>query len=265
MTELTLYHNGPSTCSQKVRLILGLKGLSYESKLIDLTQGEQHDPEYVKLNPNHVVPTLVTPNTVLIESSLIIEYLDDAYPEISAKPKNPEEIHQMRLWIKNADVYHQYAGLITYGIAVRNLILAKSPEEIEADINNIPDPIKRKTRRELVEKGIESESVKDAIKKSYAFVQKLEAELPEDGWLSGDSFGLADATVVPYITRMEHLALGEILDKTSSPKLSAWLDKTKKLPFYKEAVNDHIPEPLLGMLNKFGSDLKKDVIEIMKT
>ena len=45
MTKLTLYHNGPSTCSQKVRLILGLKGLDYESKLIDLTQGEQHDPE----------------------------------------------------------------------------------------------------------------------------------------------------------------------------------------------------------------------------
>ena len=38
MTNLTLYHNGPSTCSQKVRLILGLKELDYESKLIDLTQ-----------------------------------------------------------------------------------------------------------------------------------------------------------------------------------------------------------------------------------
>ena len=64
---------------------------------------------------------------------------------------------------------------------------------------------------------------------------------------------------------MEHLALGEIFDKTSSPKLSAWLDKTKRLPFYKEAVDDHIPEPLLGMLNKFGSDLKEDVIQIMKS
>ena len=265
MSNLTLYHNGPSTCSQKVRVILGLKGLDYESKLIDLTQGEQHDPEYVKLNPNHVVPTLATPNTVLIESSLIIEYLDDAYPEISAKPKNAEEIHRMRLWIKNADAYHQFAGLLTYGIAVRNLILAKSPKEIEADINNIPDLIKRKNRRELVEKGIEAEVVIDAIKKSYAFVQKLEAELPDDGWLSGDSFGLGDAAVVPYVTRIEHLALGEILDKDSSPKLAAWLKKIKKLSFYKGAVDDHIPEPLLGMLNKFGSDLKEDVIKIMKS
>ena len=265
MTNLTLYHNGPSTCSQKVRLILGLKGLEYESKLIDLIQGEQHDPEYVKLNPNHVVPTLVTSDSVLIESSLIIEYLEDAYPEISAKPKDPEQIHQMRLWIKNADTFHQFGGLITYGIAVRNLILAKSPEEREADINIIPDPLKRKNRRELVEKGIESKAVQDAIKKSYAFVKKLEMELPDSGWLSGSSFGLGDAAVVPYVTRMEHLALGEIFDQNSSPKVSNWLQRIKELPFYKEAVDDHIPEPLLGMLNKFGSDLKEDVIQIMKS
>ena len=59
MSNLTLYHNGPSTCSQKVRLILEAKELEYQSKLIDLMSGEQHDPEYVKLNPNHVVPLLL--------------------------------------------------------------------------------------------------------------------------------------------------------------------------------------------------------------
>ena len=81
MTELTLYHNGPSTCSQKVRLILELKKLPYVSKEVNLLAGEQHSPEYVKLNPNHVVPTLVTKNDILIESNLIVEYLDDAFPE----------------------------------------------------------------------------------------------------------------------------------------------------------------------------------------
>ena len=86
MTDLTLYHNGPSTCSQKVRLILELKKLSYNSIDVKLLAGEQHDPEYVKLNPNHVVPTLVTKDSVLIESNLIVEYLDDAYPEIPARP-----------------------------------------------------------------------------------------------------------------------------------------------------------------------------------
>ena len=44
MTSLTLYHHGPSTCSQKVRLILELKELPYESKEVNLLAGEQHDP-----------------------------------------------------------------------------------------------------------------------------------------------------------------------------------------------------------------------------
>ena len=81
MTDLTLYHNGPSTCSQKVRLILELKNLSYNSKEVNLLAGEQHDPEYVKLNPNHVVPTLVTKNAVLIESNLILEYTKGCFQD----------------------------------------------------------------------------------------------------------------------------------------------------------------------------------------
>ena len=64
---LALYHNAASTCSQKVRLVLAEKGLEFESREIDLIGGGQHDPEYVKLNPNHVVPTLIHDDAVLIE------------------------------------------------------------------------------------------------------------------------------------------------------------------------------------------------------
>ena len=113
MSDQTLYHNGPSTCSQKVRLILELKNLSYNSKEVNLLAGEQHAPEYVKLNPNHVVPTLVTKDAVLIESNLILEYLDDAYPEIPARPSSPEAIHKVRLWMKQIDTFQQYTGPIT--------------------------------------------------------------------------------------------------------------------------------------------------------
>jgi glutathione S-transferase len=83
---LALYHNALSTCSQKVRLVLAEKGLDYESREVDLIGGAQHDPEYVKLNPKHVVPTLVHDDRVLLESSLIIQYLDDAFPATRFKP-----------------------------------------------------------------------------------------------------------------------------------------------------------------------------------
>ena len=78
---LELYHYAISTCSQKVRLVLAEKGLEFESHTVDLLAGGQHAVDYVKLNPNHVVPTLVHDGRVLIESSLINEYLDEAFPE----------------------------------------------------------------------------------------------------------------------------------------------------------------------------------------
>ena len=114
---LELYHHFLSTCSQKVRLVLAEKDLEYESHWIDLMAGEQHDPEYVKLNPNHVVPTLVHDGRVLIESTLINEYVDDAFPEPSLRPADPVARHAMRLWTKRCDgEIHAQAGVVTFGI-----------------------------------------------------------------------------------------------------------------------------------------------------
>ena len=55
---MKLYHNIVSTCSQKVRLVLAEKNLVYESEFLDLQRGDQFAPDYLKLNPNAVVPTL---------------------------------------------------------------------------------------------------------------------------------------------------------------------------------------------------------------
>jgi glutathione S-transferase len=100
---LALYHNALSTCSQKVRLVLAEKGLDYESREVDLIGGAQHDPEYVKLNPKHVVPTLVHDDRVLLESSLIIQYLDDAFPATPMRPADAYGRYLVDAWIKRAD------------------------------------------------------------------------------------------------------------------------------------------------------------------
>ena len=84
---IELYHFAFSTCSQKVRLVLAEKGLEFVSHEVNIIGGqEQHDPEYVKLNPKHVVPTLVHDGRVFVESSLIIKYLDDAFPDPPMRP-----------------------------------------------------------------------------------------------------------------------------------------------------------------------------------
>ena len=85
----TLYHHGSSVCAAKVRLAMAEKGLEWEGVYIDILKGEQFDPNYLKLNPKGVVPTLVHDDLVIPDSTVIIEYLDQIAPETSVHPKDP--------------------------------------------------------------------------------------------------------------------------------------------------------------------------------
>ncbi len=62
---LKLYHGTTSVCAAKVRLVLYEKGMSFESELLNLQQGDQHKPDYLKLNPKAAVPTLVDGERVI--------------------------------------------------------------------------------------------------------------------------------------------------------------------------------------------------------
>ena len=100
---LELYHHGSSVCAAKVRLVLYEKGLEWKGHYLDILKGDQFDPEYVKLNPKAVVPTLVHDGKVITESTLICEYLDEVFPDPPLKPADPYARWQMRLWTKAVD------------------------------------------------------------------------------------------------------------------------------------------------------------------
>lgn len=83
---IKLYHGTTSVCAIKVRLVPAEKGLDWEGEILNLQQGDQHMPEYLKLNPNGVIPTLVHDGNVIIESSIILGYLDEAFPDPPSTP-----------------------------------------------------------------------------------------------------------------------------------------------------------------------------------
>ena len=83
--SLTLYHSVESTCAQKVRLVLANKRLAWKEIRLNLRKGEQFEPTYLRLNPKAVVPTLTDDTIIVRESTVINEYLDDAYPEPALK------------------------------------------------------------------------------------------------------------------------------------------------------------------------------------
>ena len=101
---LVLHHAWRSSASRRVRLCLAEKGLEFQSHLVDMMSMEHHSPEYLKINPNGVIPTLMLADgRSLYESGTICEYLDEAYPEPPLRPTDPYERAVMRNWIRHVD------------------------------------------------------------------------------------------------------------------------------------------------------------------
>jgi glutathione S-transferase len=100
---IILHHGWRSSASRRVRLCLEEKGLSYESHVVDMTKQEHHSPEYLKINPLGVIPTLIHDGLPLHESGTICEYLDESFPEPPLRPATPYERGEMRNWIRHID------------------------------------------------------------------------------------------------------------------------------------------------------------------
>lgn len=83
---MKLYDFPPCPFGQKVRIVLAEKSLTYELVQVDLAQGEQRRPDFLRLNPFGRVPVLVDEDITVYDSTVIMEYLEDEYPEPPVLP-----------------------------------------------------------------------------------------------------------------------------------------------------------------------------------
>jgi glutathione S-transferase len=251
---LELYHYPFSTCSQKVRLVLAEKGLDFVSHEVDIISGRQHDPEYVKLNPSHVVPTLVHDGHALVESTLIDEYVDEAFPEPPLLPADPRGRHQARLWTKRLDdKVHPATAVVTFSIGPRQVVLQQPEEVREANLAAIQDPVERAARRSVLEHGVEAPEFAEALRKMLVLLDQMEATLARQPWLTGTSFGLADAAVLPYVLRLDHLGMAPLVAAPARPRVAEWYARMCARPSFAVAVAAWIPEGALEII-RWGGD-----------
>lgn len=87
-----------SSATYRVRIALALKGLDWNAIPVHLLRdgGEQHNPAYLDLNPQGLVPTLELDDTSIPQSMAIIEYLDERFPDPHLLPASPEERARVR-------------------------------------------------------------------------------------------------------------------------------------------------------------------------
>ena len=252
---MQLYHNPMSTCSQKVRLVLAEKSLDFDSIILDLQQGEQFKPDYLALNPLAVVPTLVDDHQAMIESTLINEYLEERYLGPALTPSTAVERHQVRLFTKVIDdVLHPACGIITYAIGIRPGLLRRSKADITALINAIPDPLRRRDRAQVIAKGVEAENFDAALRAYLTVLDQAEARLNGQPYLTGSSVSLADFALLPYLIRLDQLALYDGIE--ARPLLSIWYNRMRDRPSYHDAVTAWVSTAAIGAFRAAGEQVR---------
>src|SRR5437762_14228943 len=160
---LELYHSVNSVCAQKVRIALAEKRLEYREHLMTL-RGDQFDEKYMKLNPNAVVPTLVHDGRPVIESSVILYYLDEAFPNPPLLPKNLHQRAAVRQYNKLIDEYvHNSCTILTFATAFRPWLAGLSAAEIDARLAKPPSKQRTAYTRDVAPKRLDSGFPRDAL------------------------------------------------------------------------------------------------------
>jgi glutathione S-transferase len=261
---LALYHFNNSVCSEKVRLVLREKGvIDWESHEVDLFTGEQFKPEYLKLNPKAVVPTLIDGGRVLTESTLIAEYVDDKFPEPPLKPIDPFECAQMRLYSKACDEgLHQGVAVLSYSAMFMARLRKMPPHQLESHLGRIIDLERRDRMTAVYHHGLDAPHVyRGTVAFEKAF-QKIDKTL-SDGrtWLFGDQFTLAEINLVPYMARLEYMNMLDIWT-SGRPKVIEWHHRIQARPSYQVEVVQWIKQDEWAEMRDAGTRNKKRIAEL---
>lgn len=232
---LDLYHAWISSASRRVRFALEEKGLPWRGVLIDLLKFEQHEPGYLALNPNGVVPTLTHDGRPVIEATVICEYLDDAFPETPLRPADAHGRARMRVWSKWTDE----VAIRAFQVASWNRMMGPtarqwSDAEVEARLARVPNPDRREDWRRMAREPFGEAEIAHALANIRRTLGRMEAALADGPWLAGESFSLADIHMSAYAVRLgEYEAKG--LRWADYPRAADWWARLQARPAFARA------------------------------
>jgi glutathione S-transferase len=207
--SFVLYNAPQSTCSQKVRICLWEKGLEFSEVKLDLFKGDQLTAEYKQLNPNGVVPTLVHDREVITDSSVIIEYLDELYPEASLGPSDAAGRAHMREWLRFfEEVAAPAIRVPSYNRVFLRHFQSMTDEEFIAFGES--KPLRKEFFLKMGRTGYGDDEVQQAENRLRMTVERMEERLSDTKqWLLGD-YSLADICIVPVMVRMNDIGMSDL-------------------------------------------------------
>ncbi|AWB32817.1 glutathione S-transferase family protein [Orrella marina] len=235
--SLVLYHGWTSSASRRVRLFLEEKGLTYESHEIDLAAQQQHSPEYLRINPNGVIPAIIHDGRALHESATICEYIDEVFPEPPLCPSDPYDRARMRNWVRHVDGLIGNLIRFNWRHRIQKRAESMSDEELEQMIARIPSPERREAWRRVARNPYTETELAQSRSNLEALVREMESMMT-GGWLIGGAYSLADIAVVPFIARISEEISPSAVTQAVNPKVTKWWAAIQARPAFERARID---------------------------
>jgi len=225
---------------------LAEKGLDYVSRPVSLEEGEHIRPAYLAVNPNGVVPTLVHDGQTILDSSVIMEYLDDVFPSPRLSPPTASGRAHMRAWLR----YIEEVPTVAVRFPSFNQVFLphfakQSAEQFEKDARD--RPLRKHFYLRMGQKGFSKEDIEQSLERLAATVQRMDVTIAGEGpWLLGDTLSLADLCVAPLMDRMDDLGHSKLWE--SKPAFTDWLQRMRSRPSWRLAffpgsrLSENFPE-----------------------
>ena len=261
---LHLFHFRGSSCSQKLRIYLNLKGISWTPHSINLASGKNYSEWFLGINPKGLVPVLVDDGHVEIESNDILEYLEKKFPEnsLSSSTSNSD----IKSLLKEEDDLHEDIRNIAYrymfgGLGTKQLKKLKEYEEYKST-NQELDQLKMKEvefYKNFGRYGITDNAVKNSLYRFSECYERYETLLKRQKFFTGNDLSLVDIAWFIYTYR---LFISGFPFDDKFPLVSQWFQKLYSQKEFFNEVNDPLLFKLIRLYarisNNFsGKSIKK--------
>jgi glutathione S-transferase len=226
---LILYNAPASTCSQKVRMALAEKGLPWRDRRVNLNANEHLEDWYLKINPNGVVPTLDHAGRIVLDSSVINEYLEDVFPAKPLLPAEPWARAHVRAWRQYIDEVPTPAIRVpSFNAFILRGWSGLSDEEFGKLVEK--RTVRKHFYRKMGRQGFGAAEMTEALERLRDACERMQRALGDSLWVAGDGFSHADIALMPSIVRLEDLGLTHIWE--GLPRVADWYARLKARPAF---------------------------------
>ena len=242
-----LLHWHTSSCSQKTRIVLALKNVSWTGRLVNLSTGQQTEPWFMGVNPRGLVPVLVVNGEVHVESNDIFQLIETLFPAPALIPPGQAErvLHELAF----EDDLHLDLRTLSFRFVFGRTGPNKSPEQLEAyrtlgakTVGGAPDTPKEKEiayYERLAAEGITDEACRASFQRFREAFDRLDRDLAVSPFILGEELSILDVAWYVYAFR---LTLGGFPLERLHPNVARWFASLDARPEF--AAEVALPEAM---------------------